>query len=155
MTLLEVIVAMTVLAIGITGVLGAISACLRNTDTSTSYSRGALLAQQVAAEFDRRDTLEAENLDGTFDDVTTTYTWEAEVSSANEQGLYPVHITVFWDDKRHHYDLYTLLHPHTIPTATPASTNSASGNTGGAANGSDSTTAGESSRSIPTTRGTR
>lgn len=120
MTLLEVIVAMTVLAIGITGVLAAISACLRNSDASASYSHGALLAQQVAAELDRKETLEPDSLSGTFDDMATSYSWQAEVSVPTTEGCYPVHISVLWDRGRRHYDLETVLYPHALPTATPA-----------------------------------
>ncbi|HEY3379698.1 MAG TPA: prepilin-type N-terminal cleavage/methylation domain-containing protein [Armatimonadota bacterium] len=121
MTLLEVIVAMALLAIGITGVLGAISSCLRNTDAAASYSRAALLAQQVATELDRNETLDTGQQSGTFDELASSYRWEADVTEANASGLYPVRITVLWDKDRRHFELNTLLRPHTLPTpATPA-----------------------------------
>lgn len=119
MTLLEVIVAMAILAIGITGAIGAISACVRGSDAASSYSRGVLLAQQVAAEFDRQETLDAGEQSGKFDDLATTYSWQAVVSSPNDQGLYPVQITVLWDRGNRHYIFNTLLRPHTLPTALP------------------------------------
>jgi prepilin-type N-terminal cleavage/methylation domain-containing protein len=118
MTLLEVIVAMTVLAIGIVGVLGAISACVRSNDAAAAYSRAAILAQQVAAEFDRQSTLDEGDQTGTFDDTATDYSWDAQVAAANAQGLYPVQITVSWEKDKHHYTLYTMLLPRTLPTAT-------------------------------------
>lgn len=122
LTLLEVIVAMTVLAIGIAGVLGAISACLRTSTAAAEYSRGALLAQQVAAELDRNESLEAGDLSGTFDDAVAGYSWTAEVDSADDNGLYPVKIRVEWRNGAREFELYTQLRPHALlaPPTPPA-----------------------------------
>jgi prepilin-type N-terminal cleavage/methylation domain-containing protein len=117
LTLLEVIAAMTVLAVGIVAVLGAISACLRSSAAAAGYSRGVALAQQVAAEFERNAALEAGEFTGTFDDIATGYTWTAEVSSADANGLYPLHITVEWQAGTRQYELSTLLYPRALPTA--------------------------------------
>lgn len=122
MTLLEVLVAMTILAIGITSVFNAITSCLRSSDAATGYSRAALLAQQAASEFARHDTLEAGNFDGTFDDAAlSAYTWHATVDSATAEGCYPVHIIVQWQN-RGTYTLDTVLFPQAVPTAPEAST---------------------------------
>lgn len=122
---------MAVLAIGITGALGAISACLRSSDAAAGYSRGVLLAQQVAAELERQETLDpAESLSGRFDDLAAGYTWQAEVASPTESGGYPVHITVDWDQGRRHFTLDAMLHPHAVPTAAPAQAPSGNGTAG-------------------------
>ena len=127
MTLLEVIVAMVVLAVGIAGALGAISSCLRNSDAAAAYSHGALLAQQVAAELDRQETLEPGSQSGKFDDQAITYSWQAEISPPTSTGGYPVHATVNWDKGRRHYYLDTVLYPHSLPTAAPATTGTPTG----------------------------
>ena len=69
MTLLEVLVAMTVLAIGIVGVLGAVSACLQSSTASAQYSVATLLAGRVAAELERLEAVEPGNLSGTFEEA--------------------------------------------------------------------------------------
>lgn len=118
LTLLEVIVAMTLLAIGIAGAMGAISACVRSNEAAASYSRGTLLAQQVAAELERSETLESGEMSGTFDNQSSEYTWEALVDGADAQGLYPVHITVRWQAGQRCCELRSLLRPRALPAPT-------------------------------------
>lgn len=121
LTLLEVIVAMALLAIGIAGALGAISACVRSSSAADDYSRGALLAQQVASELERSETLDPGTLDGTFDDAATGFSWTAEIGTADDQGFNPVKITVLWQEGRRHFELNTMLRPRPLPSApTPA-----------------------------------
>ena len=117
LTLLEVIVAMALLAVGIAGALGAISACVRSSSAADDYSRGVLFAQQVASELERSESLEAGTLDGTFDDLTTGFTWTAEIGAADDQGLYPVKITVLWKGGQRHFELDTMLRPRPLPSA--------------------------------------
>ncbi|MHB9110262.1 MAG: type IV pilus modification PilV family protein [Armatimonadota bacterium] len=117
LTLLEVIVAMALLAVGIAGALGAISACVRSSGAADDYSRGALFAQQVASELERSETLNPGTLDGTFDDATAGFTWTAEIGTADDQGLYPVMITVLWGEGRRHFELKTMLRPRKLPSA--------------------------------------
>ncbi len=137
-TLLEVIVAMTVLAIGITGVLAAVSACLRHTELAENYSRGAIFAQQVAALLERNTTLGAGTQSGTFTDQSTGpddsvdtaignptsgFTWTAVVSPADSTGCYPAQITVTWGaDQRQNpqqFQLNTVLLPQALPSSPP------------------------------------
>ena len=96
---------------------------------------GALLAQQVAAELERNETLDAGHLEGTFDDSAANYAWTADVDSANAQGLTPVHIQVTWENGARHYALDAALRPRVLPsppTADPATAPTAdTGNTEG------------------------
>lgn len=118
MTLIEVLAAMTILAIGIAGVMGAISACLRGSNAAAAYARGTLLAQQVAAELERNESLAAGDLSGTFDDASSVgYTWSATVGTASDQGLVPVQIVVLWANGTRSFTLPTTLRPRTLPTA--------------------------------------
>lgn len=157
-TLLEVIAAMTLLAIGITGVLAAISACLRNCESASEYSRGVFLAQQVVAQLDRATTMTDGTQTGTYDDLdvgasgttagtTTTqatsagslvtgYTWTAVISPADSEGLYPAVITVQWEAGQRQYVLSTLLRPHALlPAPAPAGAAGSSGGSGGSSSG--------------------
>lgn len=117
LTLLEVIVAMALLAVGIAGALGAITACVRSSSAADDYSRGALFAQQVAAELERAESLDPGTLDGIFDDATAGYVWTAEIGAADDQGVNPVKITVYWEEGRRHFELVTALRPRPLPPA--------------------------------------
>lgn len=123
LTLLEVIVAMTVLSIGIVSVVGAVAACLRSTDASAAYSRAALLAEQVTAELARNETLEPGTHTGTFEEQDLHYTWSAQIASADDEGLYPVQVTVNWENDLRRYTLETSLRPQALPGPPPAEGN--------------------------------
>jgi len=156
-TLLEVIVAMVLLAFGITGALAAISACLRTTEAAAEYSRGAQYAQQVVAMLERGTTLDAGTQTGAFNDQSTgpdestdntstdgsvnlpmsDYAWTAEISQPNDSGLYPALITITWRSATRQYQLRTLLRPHQLPApvspsapSTPTPSTPAPPNTG-------------------------
>jgi len=115
LTLLEVIVAMTVLAVGIVGVVGAAAACLRGSEAAAAYSRAALLAEQVAAEYARQEMLEPGAEHGAFDELASGYAWEAQVASADDEGLYPLRVTVSWEHGLRRYTLETALRPRPLP----------------------------------------
>lgn len=143
LTLLEVVVAMALLGIGITGILGAMTSCLRSSDASLGYSRGVLLAQQVAAELERNETLDPGELSGTFDELTPGYTWTATIASANDQGLYPVEILVHWQEGTRQYRMLTTLRPHVLPVAPEPVVNE------------DTSTGGQNGGTAPVTGGTQ
>ncbi len=114
---------MTVLSIGIVSVVGAVAACLRGSDASAAYSRAALLAEQVAEEYARQETLEPDAQSGTFDELASGYTWEAQVASADDEGLYPLRVTVSWENGLRSYTLETSLRPRPLPAPLPAEEN--------------------------------
>jgi prepilin-type N-terminal cleavage/methylation domain-containing protein len=134
MTLLEVLVAMTVLAIGVVGALGAVVACVRSNTAAEQYSLGTLLAERVAAELDRRTTPPPGELSGVFDSSAPDYSWTAQMGSADADGLYPARIIVFWHNQTRHLELDTSLRPHTLPAApAPAQNPAAAGTSSGGA----------------------
>ena len=101
MTLLEVVVAMAVLAIGIAGVLHAFSSSIRTSKAAEFHTVATMLTQQVASDLERRPDLTAGQLSGTFEDIARGYTWRADVGQANAAGLLPVRVTVFWEVGTH------------------------------------------------------
>ncbi len=111
MILLEVVVAMAVLAIGIAGVLHAFSSSIRTSKAAELYTVATMLAQQVASELDRMPDLTAGQLSGTFEDIARGYTWQADVGQASAKGLLPVRVTVSWEVGTHprHLQLVTCL----------------------------------------------
>jgi len=114
LTLLEVIVAMAVLTIGITGVLRAFSSGLMTCKASESYSFAALLAQQAASELERRPDLQPGKLSGTFAGDESAYTWEADIRPVRDSGLCQARITVFWPEgnRRRSLQLFTCMQPY-------------------------------------------
>jgi type II secretion system protein I len=142
MTLLEVLVAMTVLAIGVVGALGAVSACVRANTAAEQYSLGTLLAERVAAELDRLDTVTTGQMSGSFDSSAPDYTWVAQVGGADEQGLYPVQITILWHNKLRHLELDTSLRPHALPAAPPPPASTTGTGTGATGTGGTGNTGG-------------
>ncbi len=124
MTLLETIVALAILAIGIVGVLHAFSTSVIATRAAESYSKGTILASQVASELDRQTTVEAGEESGTFEDEPN-YSWEAVVEPADDNGLMRTTITVTWNRAANprHLDLVLCLKPsgaETTETGTPS-----------------------------------
>ena len=126
LTLLEVLVALVILAVGITGALRAFSMGLVTCKAAESYSLAALLAQQVASEIERTADLSSGPLTGDFGKDAPGYTWEADVQQATGTDLRRVRVTVLWDvGKRHrHLQLFTLLRPveEEAPAPAPTST---------------------------------
>lgn len=92
--MLELLVAMAILAIGIVSVLQAFSSSTLTCKAAETHSEMALLAQQVACELDRRPDLAAGRLSGTFGTDIPWYSWEAEITQAAEANLYRVEIRV-------------------------------------------------------------
>ena len=115
LTLLEMLVAMAILAIGIVGVLRVFSSSIVTSKAAESYSLAAELAHQTAAELERRPSLDPGTMSGEFASAEPGYTWEAEIGSAESSGLQRVRITVFWKtgNRRRHFDMITYLRPIT------------------------------------------
>ena len=115
LTLLEMLVAMAILAIGIVGVLRVFSSSIVTSKAAESYSLAAGLAHQTATELERRPSLDPGTMSGEFASAEPGYTWEAEIGSAESSGLQRVRITVFWKagNRRRHFDMVTYLRPST------------------------------------------
>lgn len=92
--MLELLVAMAVLAIGIVGVLQAFSFSTLTVKAAESNSNMALLAQRVACELERLPNLETGPLSGSFGTDLPDYTWEAQIQQSPEANLYRTEIRV-------------------------------------------------------------
>lgn len=95
LTMLELLVAMAILAIGIVGVLRAFSSSMLTAKSAEMHSHAAILAQQVASELERRPQLETGKLSGIFGEDAPEYEWEAEVSPTEIEGLLLAEISVY------------------------------------------------------------
>jgi general secretion pathway protein I len=75
-TLIEVVVAMAILAIGLTIIIELFSGGLRLGRTSVEYTKAINYARMKMEEFSLRQTIEEGSEEGTFDD---TYRWRIDV----------------------------------------------------------------------------
>jgi type II secretory pathway pseudopilin PulG len=109
--MLELLVAMAILAIGIVGVLQVFSSSTLTVKAAESNSNMALLAQQVAGELERQPNLEAGQLSGSFGPDLPDYAWQAEIQQSSEANLYRAEIRVIREsgDRRKFYRMFTCL----------------------------------------------
>jgi len=91
--MLEMIVAVALLAIGIAAVLKVFSSGLVSVRSAEDYSRAAILAHQVASDLERRSDLEDGSVSGSFGDNAPDYTWNADIGT-DEAGLRRAEIRV-------------------------------------------------------------
>ncbi|MGB9588942.1 MAG: type IV pilus modification PilV family protein [Armatimonadota bacterium] len=112
LTMLEMIVAMAILAIGIVGVLRAFSTGIATARMAESYTRAAILAQQVASELERRQSVEVGRLNGSFADAPG-YSWEALVEAMPTTGVRRALITVSWltGKRERYFQMIICMHP--------------------------------------------
>ena len=96
-SLLEVIVALAVLAIGIAGVLRVFSSSIAAVKAADSYSTAAMLANRVATELDQESSLESGTQSGSFDDHSD-YSWEANIGSSDDNDMIRILIVVRWGE---------------------------------------------------------
>jgi general secretion pathway protein I len=95
-TLLEVLVATVVLAVGLLAILTAFSMATRATGASTNDTLIPMLAEQKLAEVRAmpRDDLLAETSEGDFGEEYPGYTWDLEVSPPDDLHVIRVELTI-------------------------------------------------------------
>lgn len=113
-TLLEVMIAVSIIAIALVALFGSQSRSLSQATESHFNNVAPMLASLKLAEVQSR-IIPLENNEGDFDDDFSDYTWEIEVSDAhlgsyetleNIQGLLQqVTLTVSWSETKYTYSL--------------------------------------------------
>jgi len=109
-TLLETVVAMAILMIGIVGVMQAFSTSMAATREAQSYSKAAILAEEIATQLDSQVPPEAGQTSGIFADASG-YAWSATVLQADSNNLMNATIDVTWQVGRtvRTFELVTCL----------------------------------------------
>ncbi len=92
--MLELLVALTILAIGIVGVLKAFSSSTLTCKAAELHSHMAMLAQQVAGELERRTEISTGQMSGSFGPDVPDYTWEADIQQSGDENFYRAEIRV-------------------------------------------------------------
>jgi general secretion pathway protein I len=93
-TLLEVLVAVAILAIAMVGILKANVQSLDTLTRSRETSMASLLAASKLAEVEAAGVANWSELSGDFVEDYSDYTWEVETSSTEVEGLFRVAVTV-------------------------------------------------------------
>lgn len=112
-TLVEMIVATVILAVGIAGAVATFGAISRASGTAAEYDQAALLAERRLAEIETLDETPTDQDSGDFGEDYPGYKWEQEVLSTEYDDLIEVRVTVTWgnNEPRHHIDVSTYMKP--------------------------------------------
>lgn len=96
-TLIEMIVATLLLALGIVGLLSAISTSTRASGIADSIHTATLLAQQKLSEIELQpSSLTGGDQQGDFGDAFSGFRWRETVEATSYQSLFKVTVTVTW-----------------------------------------------------------
>jgi len=118
-TLLEVMIAVTIIAIVLVAVFGSQSQSLSLANDAKFNTVAALLAQRKIAEVEMEDSLDVSSISGDFGEDFPEYQWELNVSEVLLPGieglefLKQVDVTVRWGDKdqfRYGLRLFRFMH---------------------------------------------
>ncbi len=133
-TLVEVLVAAAVLAIGISAAVRTLGALTRSSAAAADRETAVRLAGQRLATLEAVEGVTAGDSQGQFEEEPR-FQWQQRVTGASETGVLEATVTVLWQDGaiQRHYDVTTYMLDPNQTSATGATTGGASG--GGAANG--------------------
>jgi type II secretion system protein I len=96
-TLVEMVVATVLLALGVVGALACISSATRSTSISSEYTTAALLAQQKLAELEAQpDQIQGGEQSGDFGEEHPTFSWRQQVDSTSITSLMRVTLHIEW-----------------------------------------------------------
>jgi general secretion pathway protein I len=131
-TLVEVMVAIAILAVGITAALRAVSTSTHASALARDRMTAAMLAQQAMNELIQNGNVTEGTDSGDFGTQFNGYHWESDVEDSSDySGLYQINVVVSWPNgtsNESHYNLTTLyLPPDTFGNT---SDNNAGGNLG-------------------------
>ena len=112
-TLLEVMVAMAIIAIAMTAVLNSQSQSISLASEAKFSTTATLLAQMKMAEISRGNPQELTSDSGDFGEDFPGYTWEVKVENVSADlpenvstQIRQINVTISWGEERvYHYDL--------------------------------------------------
>jgi len=137
-TIIEMVVASILLAVGVTAALYTISLSTHNTAIASEYSVASMLAQQRIAEMEAQpDQISGGSQNGSFGDEYSQYSWDQTVETTDFSTLMRVTLTISWQSGAAPRSIqFVTYEPNAISTAaTTALTNAANGTTTGTGTG--------------------
>jgi general secretion pathway protein I len=155
-TLLEVVVALAVLAIGIVGSLQAVAQCQHQRAFNAQRAVALHLAQQKMADLTTAvKDLQPGSQEGDGTGPEAGCHWRSLVESTDENGLYRLTVTTSWQfgGQRREVELQTCFGPQLLTTTPPSSSPTGSGAAGGQTTGSPSSSSSSPSGSASSSSG--
>ena len=115
-TLIEMVVAIVLLALGVVGALACISSATRSTSISSEYTTAALLAQQKLAEVEAQpDQIQGGEQSGDFGEEYSNFSWRQNIESSNIASLMRVTLSIEWksgaSQRQAQFVTYVLIPP--------------------------------------------
>jgi type II secretory pathway pseudopilin PulG len=106
-TIVEVVVALTILGVAIMAIFGALRACSQGTHHARMLTGSVLLAERLLTEIRLSDTRTFETRQG----GDGLYQWCVRVAPTPVEGLGAIHVQVTWPEqqRRQQYDLFSLI----------------------------------------------
>jgi prepilin-type N-terminal cleavage/methylation domain-containing protein len=107
-TLIETIVASTILCGSVLAITAVSSKALQNTVMNRHYETALLLADRQLSLIDYigiDEFINLGNYDGEFSDYELPYTWHADVQYENLDDLYYITVTINWNDNGRPYSV--------------------------------------------------
>ncbi len=104
-TLIEVLLAASIMTVALTLILSGFSTCLRAAAEARRYTEAALLLERKIAELEMADSLEVGSEEGQFEDDDGEveypgYTWRVEIEEAEDvENLLVATVTISWRDR--------------------------------------------------------
>lgn len=95
-TLLEVVVAMAILALALVSVMQVVSQGINHTSAARSRALAMELAEQKLAELQMNKQLAVGEDGGEFGEPYQRYRWQSQVSETEVDGLWRLKVTVLW-----------------------------------------------------------
>jgi prepilin-type N-terminal cleavage/methylation domain-containing protein len=139
-TLIEMIVATVLLAIGIVGTMGAIHAASQTTLLADGAQTAALLAQKQITQMELQpDQLTGGDQQGDFGDEYAGYKWQQNTEATDYPSLFKVTMTITWggfnDTHKREFVTYLSNGQYTPTTQAGVATTTGTTATQGSANG--------------------
>jgi type II secretory pathway pseudopilin PulG len=96
--LLEVILAVTLLAISMVAIIGSLGQCLAAARAIQSYSTSEILLANKSFEFRTERPTDILDQEGEFDDYPG-FSWSRKLEGTDTEGLWTQTITVYWYER--------------------------------------------------------
>lgn len=109
-SLVEMLAALIIFAIGVMAVLEVITASVRSTTATVGYTEAVFLAQQRIEETVATEALAPMTDSGNFGEAYPRHSWKREVEELDAGRLYRIRVDVTWNERGsdRQYTLTTL-----------------------------------------------
>jgi len=101
-SLLETLLAVLILAVGLTLVLRSFGSSLDALGNSADYTRGLALVEERLWELEAKGSIVPGPYTGQFSEEDRDFRWEVKASDLGEMGLCETQVTVSWSQRGRH-----------------------------------------------------